>query len=184
MLDGGGGEAADGAEAFAELYRKYRSPLVWHVRSQGATEAEAHDAVQEAFAAALRAGGIHDQRAWFAWLRTVSVRSFLRARRASYGSGQVSVETVAPSDLPEPAPSSRFPVDESVGARLHEEDVMRLLRGLPARQREVFCMHLDGFTTPEIADRLGIHQTAVRQNLSRARRLLQSWIGEGVLSEP
>jgi Sigma-70 region 2 len=46
----------------------------------GATQAEAADAVQDAFASALRAADqVRDQHAWPAWLRTVAFRCYLRS---------------------------------------------------------------------------------------------------------
>ncbi|RAG81852.1 hypothetical protein DN069_30830 [Streptacidiphilus pinicola] len=89
-------DTAGAADVVAGLYRRYRSPLVWHLRARGATEAEAHDAVQEAFVAALRAGSIDDPAAWYGWLRTVAARCLARARSAA-GGGRVAVETMAPA---------------------------------------------------------------------------------------
>jgi RNA polymerase sigma factor (sigma-70 family) len=175
-------EKREDADFYAELYRRHRSPLVWHVRSQGATETEACDAVQEAFAAALRTGRIRDQDAWYGWLRTVAVRSYRHARRArgeSNSGGRLSVEFMPTADLPEPLGHSGATTSESAAAQLQEEFVLSLLRSLPPRQREVFCLHFEGCTAPEIAAQLGIQEAAVRQNISRARRLLKELISQG-----
>lgn len=166
-------------EVFEELYRKYRSRLVWQVRCHGASDAEAHDAVQEAFVAALRAEEIDDQAAWFAWLRTVAVRSFLKDRRRARGSEKVLIESMATFDLPEPQRESGASVGESVESGLYEEYVVQLLCTLPARQCEVFCLHLEGFTTFEIAEHLGARPDAVRKSLSRARMFLQDSLSQG-----
>jgi RNA polymerase sigma-70 factor (ECF subfamily) len=37
--------------------------------------------------------------------------------------------------------------------------------------------HLDGFSTAEIAESMGLEQAAVLQNLSRARRTLKQQLG-------
>ncbi|MFC1436289.1 RNA polymerase sigma factor [Streptacidiphilus sp. N1-3] len=167
------------AELVADLYRQYRSPLVWYLRSRGAADAEAHDAVQEAFAAALRSAAINDPAAWHAWLRTVSTRCLWRARRAEGGGGRIAVETMAPYDLPDAAPASAASVHDVVEARSREQFVLALLDALPPRQRVVFCLHLEGLSVQEIAAELGSRQPAVRKNLSRARRSLRELMSEG-----
>ncbi|MHB1592820.1 MAG: sigma factor [Streptosporangiaceae bacterium] len=58
------------------MYRQLRSPLLWHLRCMGASQPEAADAVQDAFAHALLASDrLRDDHAWPAWLRTVAARS-------------------------------------------------------------------------------------------------------------
>lgn len=175
-------DPAGAADVVAGLYRRYRSPLVWHLRARGATEAEAHDAVQEAFMAALRAGSIDDPSAWYGWLRTVATRSLARARNAA-GGGRWAVETMAPGDLPD-RPTAAPDVADTVEARSRESYVLALLDTLPPRPRAVLCLRLEGLSTAEIAAELGLEQPAVRQNLSRARRSLRALIVEGDEHEP
>jgi RNA polymerase sigma factor (sigma-70 family) len=171
VTDGGMPTVQDD-DGFVLLYRQHRSALVWHVRSHGASEAEATDAVQDAFAAALRAGGrIRDGRAWPAWLRTVALRSYLRGRRGADG---LLVLVADPPDLVAATGS----VGDAVEAHREEELVLSMLAALPARQREVFGLHYEGWSTAEIAARLSMGQPAVRQNLARARRTLRESISE------
>jgi RNA polymerase sigma-70 factor (ECF subfamily) len=166
-------------ELIAALYRQHRSSLVWHIRCLGATETEAHDAVQDAFAAALRIGRIRDQNAWYAWLRTVAVRSY---RHSASRKGDpvhiwyVTVDSALTADI---ADSLALRVPDLAEARLQEQIVLDLLRALPKRQRLVFCLHYEGWTTPEIATELGMKEAAVRKGISRARRSLQDLIAQG-----
>ncbi len=172
-------------EDFVLLYRQQRSALVWHVRSHGASEAEACDAVQEAFASALRARDrIRDPGAWPAWLRTVAVRWYLRSLHGSGGraggGGRSPVEVVLvadPPDLVEAAGTTADAVD-AVEAGRQQEFVLALLAALPNRQRQVFGLHYEGWSTAEIAALLGMEQAAVRQNIARARRTLKESIRE------
>jgi RNA polymerase sigma factor (sigma-70 family) len=165
-------------EEFAALYRQHRSPLLWHLRCLGASQAEAADAVQDAFAFALRDGRrVRDRRAWPAWLRTVAVRCYLRSL-AGRGGPRVSMTTVA--EVPDTGPAGRSP-DSDVPA---QEFVLSLLAALPPQQR-VFALHYEGWTAAEIGAHLGIDHAAVRQNISRARAALrnalardQAWMGE------
>jgi RNA polymerase sigma factor (sigma-70 family) len=166
---------------FAALYRQHRSALLWHLRCLGASQAEAADAVQDAFAHALRAAGqVRDDRAWPAWLRTVAVRCFLRsvARRAGRngcgerGGGQPRAVSVLPmADVPDLEVTADAAWEAQ--AHLQEETVLSLIAALPPQQRRVFALHYEGCSTAEIAAALDMDQPAVRQNLARARAALK-----------
>jgi RNA polymerase sigma factor (sigma-70 family) len=157
------------SEEFAALYREHRSALLWHLRCLGASEAEAADAVQDAFACALRDWRhVRDGRAWPAWLRTVAVRCYLRslARHGRRGS-RVSVFPVA--DVPDTT-LARDAAESMAG---QQEAVLSLLAALPPQQQRVFALHYEGWSTAEIAAQLGMDRAAVRQNISRARAALR-----------
>ncbi|MFC5907755.1 RNA polymerase sigma factor [Streptacidiphilus monticola] len=141
------------------------------MRCQGASEAEACDAVQEAFAAALRAGPLDRDDAWPAWLRTVSRRCYLHARGRN---ARPAVEPRAPQELPESAAHGGESAGDAASARLHRFGVLELLRSLPERQRLVFTLHFEGLATAEIAAELEMQEAAVRKNLSRARTALKA----------
>jgi RNA polymerase sigma-70 factor (ECF subfamily) len=164
-------EAAVRDRLFTELYREHRAALVWQLRCQGASEAEACDAVQEAFAAALRAGPLERDDAWPAWLRTVSRRCYLHARGRN---ARPAVEPRAPQELPESADHGGESAGDAASARLHRFGVLELLRSLPERQRLVFTLHFEGLATAEIAAELEMQEAAVRKNLSRARTALKA----------
>jgi len=70
---------------------------------------------------------------------------------------------------------------ESPDRRVDRERLSALLHAffeeLPARQREVFDLaDLQGFTSPEIAEMLGIEPVSVRAHLFKARRALRTRI--------
>ncbi|WP_327250093.1 RNA polymerase sigma factor [Streptomyces sp. NBC_01320] len=58
-----------------------------------------------------------------------------------------------------------------------QRHVLHTLLQLPFKQRSVMAWHLDGFSTAEIAESMGLEQAAVLQNLSRARRTLKQQLG-------
>jgi len=156
---------------FTALYRQQRSALLWHLRCLGATQADAADAVQDAFAQALRAAEhVRDDRAWPAWLRTVAVRCFLRSAARQGGPARaVSVLTMA--DVPDLEVAGDAAGEVQV--RVEQEAVLSLLAALPPQQRRVFALHYEGCSTAEIAAALVMDQAAVRQNLARARAALK-----------
>jgi RNA polymerase sigma factor (sigma-70 family) len=156
-----------GKDEFAALYRQHRSALVWHVMCLGASQADAADAVQDAFAYALRAAEqVRDHRAWPAWLRTVAARCYLRsaARRG------VTVAEI---------PDTRVAGPDDNDGGWQREFVLSLLAALPPKQRHVFALHYEGLSTAEIAAQLGLDQAAVRQNVARARASLKRAITQG-----
>lgn len=164
-----------GAEEFAELYRQHRSALVWHVMCLGASQADAADAVQDAFAYALRAADeVRDSRAWPAWLRTVAARCYLR----SAGRRGVPV-----AEVPDTQAAGGPDGSDGSDGKSQEEFVLSLLAALPPRQRHVFALRYEGLSTGEIAAQLGMEQAAVRQNVARARAALKRAITRGPVLE-
>jgi len=73
------------------------------------------------------------------------------------------------------ADPKRLP-DEVLAARERLRRVTHGLAQLPPRTREVFLMHrLDGLRYREIADRLGISQSAVEKHIAKAALFLTEW---------
>src|SRR5215475_7727609 len=151
--------AEDHAE-FEEFYRTEFGRLVAFLLYHGASLAQAADVAQDAMAQAFRSWPrIESPRAW---VRTVAGRMFARRLAA--------VEETPAEDVPEPTPPLRSPSPTEEWEQRHE--ILRLLRSLPARQRQVMAWTLDDYTPTEIAEILGMEPAAVRQNLRRARTRL------------
>lgn len=66
-------------------------------------------------------------------------------------------------------------------AEAHQQrsDLVAAVRRLPLGQRQVVVLALEGFSQREIADSLGLEENTVTQRLSRARRQLNEWLGDG-----
>lgn len=65
--------------------------------------------------------------------------------------------------------------EEDVAQHEQAERIWTALRCLPRRQREVFVLrHVEGFTTDEVADLLGIGAGSVKQHLFRAVHALRA----------
>ncbi|GAA1939889.1 RNA polymerase sigma factor [Nocardioides marmoribigeumensis] len=152
------------AEVFHGGYRR----LVVQLYAVTGDLAEAEDVVQEAF---VRAAALPSRLAQVdnpeAWLRTVAlnlhrnrvrkVRGWLRVRRV--------VESEREADLPGP--------EEHL-------DVVRALRRLPARHREVLALHyLSDLSVAEVAEALQVPEGTVKSRLSRARDALDQVLREG-----
>ncbi len=75
-------------------------------------------------------------------------------------------------DMADPAPLQ----DEVLAARIRLGRVQEGLKRLTPRTREVFLMHrLDGLKYREIAEQLGISQSAVEKHVAKAALFLTVW---------
>lgn len=159
------------ADAWERLVRRHlraAMALAWqHVRSVE----DAEDVVQDAFHRAVRALDSFDERRSFAaWFFTI-VRNTARtaigrdARRAA----------VAPFTLleTEPAESAR----RDSGLVLDLETALGELS--PMQQAVVRLCDVEGFTSGEAGDMLGVSEGTVRTHLHRARHALRAALGPG-----
>lgn len=137
------GLAAGSENAYAALYDLYGAALFRVAVAIVGSREEAEDAVQDVFVALVRAGGrlraVRDLKAYlFASLRRAAVRRMQKQRRPP-------LPPVAVSRATPPAETS----DDAV--RLE-----RALASLPAAQREMVALHVDGgLTFAECAEALG-----------------------------
>lgn len=155
-------------EARAELVRRIYPLVLRWARVRTGHRADAEDVAHDALVRMLRGLATFRGEARFtSWLyrvvHNVAVdRGQGRRRRERR---EVDVER-----------AGRLPSADADPGRLAErrellEDVRSAFMALPPRQREVFDMaDLQGLTSPEIAERLGIAPSSVRVTLLNARR--------------
>lgn len=154
--------------SFEAVYRAERSRLVRYLMSMGARQYQADDAVQAAFALAYdRWESIRQPRAW---LYKVALHESYRA-----DANQRNREIPAGDALPDRAAAPD--TGDLVVLNEEEERVLAALAALPGRQRQVMALTIAGFSTAEIAEELGCHPAAVRQNQVRARDTLARHLG-------
>jgi RNA polymerase sigma factor (sigma-70 family) len=160
-----------GGVDFDTCYRANRSALVRFVRLAGATDDEANDAVQTAFAALLQV--TYPIREPMGWLCRTALNDFRRSNlRVPSRRRKVIERPIAPGEIPEPDAS--VPSAAEVAAVAEQTRVVLTeLACLPGKQRQVMVAHYDGLSHEQIADLLGMGTDAVRQNLSRARKTLR-----------
>ena len=132
---------------------------------------DAEDVVQDAFIRALRYIRGFDERQPFApWLNRLVVNTALdaRARRAREATEPERPDTASPSASPHLALERQEVRDRFAAA----------LAALPARQRLIVArFEVDGLTTAEIAEELGITPETVRWHLHQARHALRAPLG-------
>ena len=110
------------------------------------------------------------------WLYTVTRNAAADRFRRQKRRHRIEDDPRTPSRVLPDAPAC----PDEVAARDELSGVVRaFFRELPPRQREVFDLaDLQGLTSPEIAERLGIEPVSVRAHLFKARRALRARILE------
>jgi RNA polymerase sigma-70 factor (ECF subfamily) len=163
--------------SYEELHRAHRNRIARLCRTILADPDEAADAVQDVFTKLHQAIRTETRPMdWSAWLTRVTVNA-CRDRRRSGWWRRWRERGVELDDGRFPA-RVRGPEEELAGREIAQR-VWAVVRGLPARQREVFALRqLDGLSTEEVADLLGISTGSVKQHLFRAVHYLRRAIGD------
>ncbi len=170
-------------EAFAHLVETY-SPLVYRLAMRMLRDPqEAEDVLQETFLNAFRAIGQFEGRSSLAtWLyRIAANQALMRLRRP--GPPTVSVDESADDGADVPIPKELFdwcclPEEEFMTAEVRGQ-LDRAIQALSPALKAVFVLRdMEGLSTIETADSLGISEAAVKTRLLRARLQLRETLSE------
>lgn len=136
----------------------------WLCRKLGDIGA-ADDLAQDTFVSLMIAGAVQDIRQPRPFLATVARRLIAhRRRRLRLEIRYLEMLALLPEELA-PPPEAQLLALEAL------QQVDRALDGLPARVREAFLLaHLEGMRYAEIAVRLKVSSSSVKQYLTRANR--------------
>jgi RNA polymerase sigma factor (sigma-70 family) len=162
----------------AALYREHGARVMRLARLLLDDRQEAQDVAQEVFLKLLRAHPAVDRpMRWGPWLTKVTVNACHDRRRSGWWRWwrgfHEPIEDVAVVDL---GPTPERAALDIVG----RERIGRVFRQLPARQREVVVLrYVEGWSTREIADQLGVTAGSVKRHLFRAVQRLRAALGDG-----
>lgn len=162
------------AEAFTELFLRYRGPLYGFFRRRLENSARAEELAQETFAAILTGASRYEPRALFrTYLYGIAIHLLLADRRKS--SRQPRAPDGAEADLPAHA--------EDPAAALW---VRRAIAQLDPADREILLLReYEGLSYQEIAALLRLPLNTVRSRLFRARMALKALlVPRGPLEKP
>jgi RNA polymerase sigma-70 factor, ECF subfamily len=156
---------------FEVLMRRHNERLYRAARAILRDDADAEDVMQEAYVKAYANLKQFDGRARFStWLTRIAVHDALaRARRRGRYEAvdDITLETMMPP-MPTLDPE-RLAFARELGALIESA-----VDGLADGSREVFMLRqIEGLSTAEVADVLGISEDLVKTRLSRARSALQ-----------
>jgi RNA polymerase sigma-70 factor (ECF subfamily) len=170
--------AAREEAAIRLMMRRHNQTLFRTARGILRDDAEAEDAVQEAYMKAIDAIGTFRSDSKLAtWLVRIAANEALgRLRRVRRGAEVIRLESDAPADAPaaaEAADSSPGPEDEAM-----QTEARRIIEAkidqLPDAFRAVFVLRaVEELTVEETAAALGIPEATVRTRLFRARAMLR-----------
>lgn len=162
--------------AFEALVRQHGPRMLAVARRYLPQEADAYDALQEAFVSVARAiGAFHGASRLETWLHRVVVNAALMQIRSRSRRREVLVDDETLTGLQGvDRPAGGAPSSDAVEQAEFEQIVHDELRRLPDRHRLVLTLRdLDGFTIPEIATLLDVNVATAKMRLQHARRRLR-----------
>ncbi len=158
---------AGDAEAYGELVRRHMRrafSIAYRILEH---REDAEDVVQEAFLRALeRFGSLEPRRPFAPWMYRIVVNGALNYRRAR------SVRRT--EAIPEDVRADGTPPDGAAERAELRRRLKQATASLPERQRTIVqLVELEGFTSAEAAEIMGLSDGTVRWHLHQARRTLR-----------
>jgi RNA polymerase sigma-70 factor (ECF subfamily) len=159
--------AARDPEAIREIYRRYVGPMLVLARSLLADPDLAHDAVQQAFLQAWRAASrFEPDRPLSPWLFAIARRACIDLYRRERRRPALTTTGDAP-ERPDPVTGG------DVEQAWMVWQVREAIETLSPEERDVIRLaYLEGFSLPEVAERLRIPVGTVKSRTFRAHRRL------------
>jgi len=168
--------------SYERLVRLHADRLYAVVLRCCATEADAEEATQEAFLRAWRhLGRFRGDARFFTWLYRIGVNEARRIseRRPRPGT-VVSVEDRPIDEMADERPAPQLQAEAAELRGLLEEAI----RGLPEPHRvAVVLRDVEGLSTSEAAEALGLREAAFKSRLHRGRLALRARVAPYVLDE-
>ena len=158
--------------AFRRLFERFAAPLVGFVDRFFHNRAVSEEVVQEVFLKVYRARKKYQPKSKFTtWLYTIATRASLNELRKG-------VFRQKRRQLDE-ANGATHPVDSEVEGRRLREKVAGILEGLPENQRAAFLLvRFAGRSYGEVADILGLSESAVKSQIFRATDAVRKGLSE------
>jgi len=157
-------------KAQEQLYKRfYHAMMALCVRYAKNSE-DALEMLNDGFLKVFRNIGSYqpEKASFYTWIRTIIIHTAIDFLRKQQG----HPETREPGDgIEEPS------IDNEALTRLSGEEMLKMIRQLPAATGTVFNLYaVDGFTHREIGTLLGISEGTSRWHLSEARKQLKTII--------
>lgn len=173
---------AGGAIDSSTVAVRYRASIYRYILRLVGDAERADDLTQETFLRVhRRLGELKDPGALEAWLYRIATNlCYDRFRQREHRSPPLPLVSLGGSEGAVPADEVALHPDQLLEQSDMSDCVLRFLSDLPDPQREVLLLHdLQGFSGPEIADRLGLSIHNVKIRLHRARVRLRAALSEG-----
>src|SRR5215471_17971809 len=172
-------------EAFAQIVIRYQGLVAAIAYSGTGSLSVSEDLAQETFLTAWKGlASLREPQKLRAWLCGIARRAtanFLRKQHREPAQGAESLESVVETAAPEAIPVERLI------SREEEAILWRALEQIPESYREpLILFYRENQSTERVAQALDLSQEAVRQRLSRGRKLLEERVAafvEGALKQ-
>ncbi len=153
--------------SFEELYRAHYARITRLCRLLLRDSQEAEEAAQEVFLKLLQASkGLSRTIVWEPWLTRIALNTCRDRQRSRWWRWR-RADTMERQMLQ--LPSIEPTPEESTVSREQRERIWQFLRGLSARQQEVFVLrYVEGWSGKEVAEFLGLTPGSVKRHLFRA----------------
>ncbi|MFL5262872.1 MAG: sigma-70 family RNA polymerase sigma factor [Anaeromyxobacteraceae bacterium] len=180
--------SGDGA-AFSELVQRHQNKVYGVAVHILRDPSEAEEVVQETFLAALeKMAGFRGDAAFSTWLHRVAANAALMRLRRRRRSPEAPADTAVDDLLPHFDATGRIDstphhdwskrADEQLSDREVRSAIERAIQNLPEDYRIVFLLRdVEGLSSEEMAEILGISVAAVKSRLHRARLALREALG-------
>lgn len=169
------------ASAFEQLVRDHAARLLGVARRFLHNDADAGDAVQDAFMSAFKAiGGFAGGASLGTWLHSIVVRAALMKLRSRRRRPEQAIEDLLPQYTADghrvqPGPGWCNDVEERAERDENAQIIRQCIDQLPLQYRTVLLLRdIEEFDTEETARLLGINPNAVKTRLHRARQALRT----------
>lgn len=162
--------AGEDADAFGELYYRYKPEIVSFIRSRFRGDVtRAEDVVAQIFSNAFRSRHRYREGNVRGWLYQIARNAVTDEFRR--------VRPLIPLDDFNELVDREQGILEQMTAREAAEELRRAVAALPPPQDEILNLRMAGLTIPQIAKRLGISREAARSSMYRAFRKLRGELG-------
>jgi RNA polymerase sigma-70 factor (ECF subfamily) len=177
--------------AYERLVRQHLARMLAVARRILGNEADAQEAVQDAFLSAFKGlAGFDGASRLSTWLHRVAVNAALMKRRSRQRRPERPIDDLLPRFLEDghqadpPAPWQDS-AEELLGRQETRELVRRLIDELPDSYRTVLLLRdIEGLDTEETARLLGVTTSVVKTRLHRARQALRTLLDPHVRGGP
>ena len=167
--------------SFEQLVRAQGGRMLAVARRLLSSEEDARDAVQEAFLNAYRnIDRFEGQALLSTWLHRIVVNVSLMKLRSRKRKPEESLDHLLPAFRDDGHFAERFdsgsePADQRLAREQEQAAVRAAIDELPDHYRTILLLRdIEGISTQEVADQLGITPNAVKLRLHRARQALRT----------
>ncbi len=162
--------------AFKRLYDKHLGKVYGLCLRMTGNRALAEEATQEVFIQVWRKiDTFNGDSSFSTWLHSLTANTTISYMRKQKNWLQRMVHSDNYEEMAQQLPA---------GAPTDEAHLQACLARLPERARMVFVLHaIEGLRQEEIATSLGIAVGTVKAQFHRARELMESWLGDGLVNE-